>query len=323
MMSEEKSSKIAIIGAGGVGGYLAARICAAYPDASVVARKARGESIREHGLVLHSGYHGELAVRPVSVVSNVSELPPQDVIFVCVKGYSLDEVCSQMSGAVTKDTVIVPVMNGVNPGEYIRNRLGRGTVVDSVIYIVAFANPDYSITQQGKFASMRIGMRRDVNPEAVNRVYEILSKSGVSVKKADDIEAAIWKKYILNCAYNVMTAAYNRTIGELRDDPATAGQYEALIWEAYAVSQAKGAEIGREDAEKMIQSFYHEMNADATSSLQRDVWSEAEKNETEVFSGYIVREAKKLNVSVPVSERMYEKLNCIRPDGSIKNTKRR
>ena len=157
-MKEIRDSRIAVVGVGGVGGYVGGMLANYYPHVTFVARGARGESIREKGLVLHSDYKGEIIARPEAVVGSAAELGLQDIIFICVKNYSLEEVCAQLKGAVGPGTVVVPVMNGVDPAERTAKALGTGIVVSALIYIVAFANPDFSITQQGKFASLRIGI---------------------------------------------------------------------------------------------------------------------------------------------------------------------
>lgn len=156
MNTEEK--KIAVIGIGGVGGYIAGLLAKAYPHVTMVARGARAESIRKKGLVLHSDYKGEIVAKPERVVP-IQDMGQQDYIFICVKNYSLAEVCESIRDMVTDDTVIIPVMNGVDPGENIRRLVGKGTVVDSLIYTVAFANEDFSISQQDTFTWLCIGIK--------------------------------------------------------------------------------------------------------------------------------------------------------------------
>lgn len=300
--------RIAVVGIGGVGGYLAGMLGKVCPHLTLAARGARREAILKHGLVLHSDYSGEICVHPEHVVP-VSEMEEQDCIFVCVKNYSLDEVCREMEHAVSENTVIVPVMNGADPGDHIRSLIGKGTVVDSLIYIVAFANEDFSITQQGDFANLRIGIQNaDEKQRAkISEVSAILSGAGIDHKTADDIQREIWRKYILNCAYNVASAYYDNTIGQLRSDPVKAKEYEALLGEAYLVAREKGVKVTQEHLDAMIHRFYYELAEDATSSLQRDV-REGKQAELDTFSGYIVREGRKYGVDMPVSEKMYEGL---------------
>lgn len=301
-----QNKKIAVIGIGGVGGYLAGMLASRYPHVTFAARGKRLESIKKHGLTLHSDYHGKITAVPEHVVP-VEELEEQDCIFVCVKNYSLEEVCRSMKHAVSDHTLIIPVMNGVDPGERVRTILTKGTVIDSLIYIIAFANPDFSISQQGSFAQLYLGIRDAdcAQREAVNEAVSILAGADIDCKAAEDIEQAIWKKYILNCAYNVTTACYDNTIGQIRNDPVKAGEYEALVKEAYQVALARHVHITQEHIDSIIHRFYYEYADNATSSLQRDVRA-GKTNELETFSGYLVREAARLGVPVPVSERMYQ-----------------
>ena len=304
-----KDKRIAVVGAGGVGGYLGAMLARTYGHVTLVVRGRRMESIRENGLVLHSDYKGEIAARPERAVP-IDQMGEQDIILVCVKNYSLEEACRDIQDFVTEDTIIVPVMNGVDPAERIAAALGKGTVVSSLIYIVAFANEDFSVTQQGDFASLRIGIENAApgQQEKVELVSAILSGADIDHKIAKDIELEIWRKYILNCAYNVATAYYDNTIGELRSDPAKAKEYEDLVWEAYKVGVSKGVRLTEDHASAIIHRFHHELADDATSSLQRDVRA-GKPAEVETFCGYIVKEARKRSIDVPVTEKMYEGLS--------------
>lgn len=307
-----KDKKIAVVGIGGVGGYLAGMLVPAFPHVTLAARGARGETIAKDGLTLHSEYQGERRVRPERVEFEAMRLSPQDYIFLCVKNYSLEQAVEEIKGAVTDKTVVIPVMNGVDAGERTRRLLGKGIVVDSLIYIVSFAGEDYSIYQQGNFADVRIGIMDADEGErrAVAETAEILSLAGVDYEVAEDIEQEIWRKYILNCAFNVATAAYDNTIGELRDDPAKTQEYKDLVWEAYAVARAKGVHVTEEHA-RIIEERFYKYAYDATSSLQRDVRA-GKPSEVDVFSGYLVRTARALGVDVPVSEKMYGMLRAKR-----------
>lgn len=311
-MTPFDGKKITVLGLGGVGGYMGALLAGTYPHVSFVARGNRRKSIEEKGLVLHSDYRGEHVARPERVVETAGELDVQDYIFVCVKNYSLEEACRSLAGCVDDHTVIVPVMNGADPGDRAREYLQKGTVIDSLIYIVAFAGADYSVTQQDKFANLYVGIQ-DADARQWKKccdVTDLLNGAGIDCTASRDIRAEIWKKYILNCAYNVETALYNNSIGQLREDPEKAAVYEALVDEAYQVALAKGIHVTKADRDAIIYRFYYQLQYDATSSLQRDV-NAGHMTELDTFSGYIVREAKRLGVPAPVSTEMYEKLKAV------------
>ncbi len=102
--------------------------------------------------------------------------------------------------------------------------------MDSLIYTVAFANADFSISQQDTFTWLCIGIKNadQGRQEKVTQVAEILKGADIDYKDDGDIEVEIWRKYILNCAFNVMTAFYDNTIGELRRDPVKAQSTKLL-----------------------------------------------------------------------------------------------
>lgn len=308
MENNFKNKKIAVIGLGGVGGYIGTLLAKTYPHTTFAARGARRESLEKNGITLYSEYKGNITARP-ETVTETSSLAPQDYIFICVKNYSLDEVCRSLAHAVTPSTVIVPVMNGIDKGEKTKALLPQATVIDSLIYIISYSNPDFSITHSGKFADIRIGVKNPSDDERhkIDEVTELLNSAGIDCKPSDDIELEIWRKYILNCAYNVATAYYNNTIGQLRSDPQKCKEYEALVWEACEVANAKGIKILPRHAEEIIYRFYNEHPFGATSSLQRDL-NANRPAEIETFSAYLVKEARSLNISVPVSQKMYEGL---------------
>ena len=146
-MNKTESPKIAVIGIGGVGGYLSAMLARTYDSVTVVARGEKAQAIRSKGLVLHSDLNGEILAQPKAVLEKTSDLEPQDVIFVCVKNYSLKELLPDLSEVVAGHTIICPVMNGTDPADRIRDAVSGGTVVKSLIYIVSYALADHSIRQ--------------------------------------------------------------------------------------------------------------------------------------------------------------------------------
>lgn len=294
--------KVAVVGIGGVGGYLAGMLGGADVELTLVARGERKKSIEENGLVLHSENNGERVVKPVRV-TEAAELGEQDIIFLCVKTYSIDAVCDEIRHAVTDDTIVVPVMNGVDTADRVAKTLGVGKVIGSVIYIVTFANADYSITQQGKFATVKFGVKDKALDADARKVKSILKEAGVDHVYAPDIEAEIWKKYMLNCAYNVASACYDNTMGQLKEDKTKAAEYEALVWEAYNVATAKGVALKKSDAEETIRKFYEDYDYGLTSSLQRDL-NAGRQSEYEIFAEYLVKAAGEAGVEVPVTAKM-------------------
>jgi len=306
----KQKAKIAVIGIGGVGGYVAAMLGKTYPNTTLVARGERKKAIMENGLILHSECQGkDISVDTTQVVEKVSELPEQDYIFICVKHFSLAEVCQDLRSVVTDNTIIMPIMNGVDPGDRVRELIGKGTVLDALAYIISYADQDYSIVQKGDYAKFRIGTMSAKEREllAVNEVLELMKGAQIDCRAMDDIQSAIWEKYILNCAFNVLTAYYSSDVKGLRQDEKRIDDYKAILKEGICVAAAKGVHLPEGLYEKLVNHFMHVQSDEGTSSLRRDM-DAGKDNEKEAFGGYLVREARRLGIAVPVSEWYYSRM---------------
>ena len=108
----EKNVKITVVGIGGVGGYISGMLAKTYENVTLVARGARKKSLEKEGICLHSQYNGEITAKAKRVVESGREIEEiQDFIFLCVKNYSLEEVCRDLQNCIDSHTVILPIMN--------------------------------------------------------------------------------------------------------------------------------------------------------------------------------------------------------------------
>lgn len=296
--------KIMVVGIGGVGGYLASILCAHYEQqVTLVARKQRGAALKAKGLVLHSAFFGEHVFHP-QVVETPQVAGTQDIIFVCVKNYSLDSALQSIKPVVGAHTIVVPVLNGVDHEAAVRAIIPECRIVSSTIYITSAYNEDFSIKQMGMFARIFLGSQE---AEALDTVYELLHHEGLSCHKSENIRIEEWKKYIMNCAYNVLTAYYEGTIGECFAKPQGLAEFKTLLAESYQVGRAAGVELPADLVETTYERVANQKDKNVSSSLARDVIAKRQ-NELETFSGYLVELAEKVNVSVPLSAKFYQEL---------------
>lgn len=301
--------KITVAGIGGVGGYISGMLAQTYKNVTLIARGDRKKSLEAEGIRLHSENNGEIIARAKNIVECGREIKEiQDFIFICVKTYSLEEICADLQDCVDEHTTIIPVMNGADTGKRTRKFFKKGIVVDSVIYITAFFNEDYSIGQIGNYAKIQIGIKNadETENHAVQRAWECMRAAGIDCVISKDVEAAVWEKYIFNCGYNVITAYYMEMVETLQESEEKCRQFRTLLEEAYEVAMAKNIQI-REGYIESEYSRFIKLDAGSTSSLKRDMEA-GRKNELETFSGYLVTEAKKLGVEVPLSEEIYKKM---------------
>lgn len=304
-----KKMKITVAGIGGVGGYISAMLADTYENVTLIARGNRKKSLETEGIRLHSQFNGEKTVRPQKIVEHAGEIKEiQDVVFICVKNYSLEEICRDLQGCVDAHTIVLPVMNGADTGDRTRKFLPKCQVVDAVIYITAFFNEDYSITQIGQYAKIMIGMKMQdpTGQEAVEAAGACMQAAGLDARISRDVEADVWEKYIFNCAYNVLTAYYMEMVETLQASPAKCQEFRTLLEEAYAVAMDKQIRI-REGYVDSEYARFMSLDEGSTSSLERDMEA-GRNNELETFSGYLVTEAAKRGILVPLSDKMYREL---------------
>ena len=303
--------KIVVAGLGGVGGFLGAALASTYPNVIFFARGARKEALGSNGLTLKSEFIGDRHVTPALVTDQVSEIGTADFLIISVKNYSLEQICKQLAPIVDNHTIIVPVLNGIDPADRTRQTFGKGNgvVVDSLIYIISSSEPDFSIVQKGDYATLRIGTKSNdaAVKTAVQSVHDIFSPTGVTCIMEDDIEAAIWKKYIFNCAFNIMTAAYSASVGDLRARPEHVEDMGNLIDEACLIAHKKQVNIPDDFKEERIRFFLNLQSPTGTSSMRRDV-DAGRPTELETFSGYLLQEAPKYGVELPRTRYYYDLL---------------
>lgn len=297
--------KIMVTGIGGVGGYLGGVLAYYYPgEVTLIARNKRKESLLKNGLVLHSDFFGEHVLHP-AVTDKPEGTGIQDIIFVCVKNYSLPAALTAVLPCIGPDTAVVLVQNGVDHRRAAQKIMTQGQIVDSAIYITSSYLADYSIRQEGRFTFLYVGSK---NAAAAQKVYAVINHPGITAYLSNDIDVDIWRKYILNCAYNVITAYYQGSIGKALSQPQGKEEFRTLLNEAYQVGIAAGVHLPPSTVDDQYNRIIKDKNdMDATSSLERDL-AAGRQSELDTFSGVLVRLAKAYQVPVPLSEKCYRAL---------------
>lgn len=296
--------KIMITGIGGVGGYIASVLCANYTDVTLIARRKRKESLQQNGLVLHSDFFGKHVFHP-AVTDTPATAGIQDIIFVCVKNYSLVSALEALRPCVDAHTIIVLVLNGVDHLETAKTVFPHGRFVNTCIYITSAYNDDFSISQYGHFARIYLG---SADEKAAQTAYEVLHHDGLTTCKTSQITKEIWNKYILNCAYNVITAYYECTIGDALNKPNGKKEFRQLIEEAYTIGKALGVPLDDTLVDTIYDRILTQEDKNVYSSLARDVMHD-HQSELDTFSGYLVRTAQTLHIAIPFSQQCYQAIS--------------
>ena len=188
--------KYLIAGTGGVGGSIAGFLSMAGKDVTCIARGAHLQSIQTNGLKLKSDLKGEHTLRiPATTAEEFSG--KADVIFVCVKGYSVDSIVELIKRAAHKDTVVIPILNVYGTGPRIQKLVPEVTVLDGCIYIVGFVSGTGEITQMGKIFRLVYGAHHGtvVKPGLLEAIQQDLQEAGIKVDLSPDINRDTFIKW--------------------------------------------------------------------------------------------------------------------------------
>lgn len=308
------NKKVCVVGMGGVGGYIACMLAKHFDNVYFFARGKRLEAIRQKGLKLCSNVHGEIVVHPKMASDNAEEIGAMDYIFLCVKNFSLEQVCAEILPMINENTVIIPLLNGVGVSEEVCRLIGKGTIIDGLVYIISGADKDFVIHHTSSYCNIHIGYETKNNFEnstlgdsILLEVQKLLQSEEITCIIEKDIKAAIWEKYILNCAFNVITAYYNTAIGEIRKNETAIMQVKALLNEACKVARKLKINIDDNLEEIHFNRIMYKQSDQATSSLQRDM-AVGRQSELEVFSGKLLQLAANCEIKIPTTEFFYEEL---------------
>lgn len=287
--------RILIIGAGGVGGYLSARLAHAGSDVAVVARGEHGRILRERGLTI-DGPDGRETIPLPHVVADPSRLEGRfDVILLAVKWPELEQVCDALPNLIAPNGVVAPLLNGLSSEDVVARYVGAQRTLAAVAYMSAGITEPGAIYVHGNtrlgFAGYRPGQEAEI--AAVAALFE---RAGVPVQRADDHRAMLWQKMVWNAPLNALCA--------LAQKPA--GQCVALIEpivrramnEVVAVAAAEGVTLSPKLVEGMLFTTRRDFPHTEPSMLQ-DV-RRGRPTEVDILQGEVVARAEALGVDVPV-----------------------
>ncbi|WP_353662026.1 2-dehydropantoate 2-reductase [Hydrogenimonas sp. SS33] len=293
---------IGIVGAGGVGGYLAQRLAEAGERVYLVARGAHLEAIRERGICVKT-QAGVTCSAPAAVSDDPADFgKSMDVVLFCVKGYDLQEAARKAAPMISPDTLLVPLGNGVGNAEVLRRLYPGHAVANGAVYIVSHIAEPGVVALGGRGALLVMGMEGGETPPALTALAEALQKAGVKTKISGDITTDVWKKYLLIAAMGTLTSCHNVPMGPVLQKHRK--ELEEAFGEILAVGVAEGAKLGKEDVESVRRQL-EKVPHDAPTSMWLD-FKAGRKTELEQLTGYVVRKAREHGIDVPVMRRCYK-----------------
>jgi 2-dehydropantoate 2-reductase len=298
--------KVAIIGAGGVGGYFGAKLALGGNDVTFVARGEHLNTIRQKGLRI-KGVSGNFKVYPVKATDRIEEAGVVDLVILGVKAWQVKEIAKELVSIADRDTVIIPLQNGVLAAEELKAEIKGDNSIGGLCRIMSKIESPGVINHFGIEPAIVFGELNNAKTERILRIKEMFDQSGIESRIADDIQADLWKKFIAICVGGLLAVARS-TYGEIRELKEMRRLTRDLLTEIYDLSQKAGIVISPDYIDKsidVIDSFPY----DSTSSLTRDVW-EGKPSEIEYQNGAVVHLGEKYGIETPVNRFIY---SCILP----------
>lgn len=271
--------KYLIAGTGGVGGNIAAFLQLAGKDVTCIARGEHLNTIRTKGLKLRSDLKGE-HILPVKACTAEEYNEKADVIFFCVKGYSVGSMLELINRASHNKTIVIPVLNVYGTGPKLQRLLPEVTVLDGCIYIVGFISAPGEITQMGTIFRIVFGAHPDTKVDAhlLQAVHADLIESGIHADLSDDINRDTFIKWSFISAMACSGAYFDANMGFIQHDKDARELFTGLSQESAMLGSKLGIKLDK-DLVAYNLMVLDKLDPESTASMQKDL---AKGHESEI-----------------------------------------
>lgn len=294
--------RIAVIGAGGVGGYFGGRLGAAGHDVVFVARGRHLAALRERGLVIESA-RGNATVPAASATDDASALAPCDIVMFCVKLWDVESAAQAIAPLVATGGVVIPFQNGLEAPEVLQRVLGADKVIGGVAYIAATIREAGVIAHTGTMARLVVGAFDSGNADAAAAFRDACVGAGIEVDLSADIRRTLWEKFCFLAALSGTTALARQPLGVVRSDPDLRAAFEAAVREAWALGRARGVPLADDYIARQLATL-DALPAEMRSSMLNDLVA-GNRLEAPWLSGAVARMAAESGLAAPVSATLY------------------
>ncbi|WP_281951250.1 ketopantoate reductase family protein [Nitrosophilus kaiyonis] len=260
--------KIAVIGGGGVGGYIAAKL-SEVADVDLISKSLHQLKIIENNQ--EKIYHPNIVRSPTSKL--------YDIVIFATKSYVLEKHAKELEKNVNENTIILPLLNGIKPYYILKEIFKNSKVIKGAIYIISNKISTDTIKVKGKGALV---VFEDIN-DKTKKLKELFEKAGIKVKTPKDIDKAIWQKYLFIAATAALTTYYKKTFGEIAKEHLD--EFEKILDEIIDIAKQNGINLDKEDKEKAILLLIKSPK-DAKSSMQLD-FEKNQKSEIDNILGFL------------------------------------
>ncbi len=297
--------RIAVVGAGGVGGGFGAALAQAGADVTFIARGAHLAAMTSTGLRIDSP-RGNTHLVPTQATDDPRTVGPVDYVLFCVKLWDVESAGEHIKPMVGPNTAVIPLQNGIDAPERLLPILGDKAVMGGVAQISASITAPGVVTQVGTFMRLVFGELGGAKSPRGEAFFDMCKKAGFDATHSDQIVTDLWMKFILLATNASMTALTRQPIGRLRDDPDIRPQFVAAYKEVIDVGRAKGVKLPDNALDTML-AFNAGAPAGMKASMALDL-DRGNRIELPWLGGKVVELGRQLGVPTPTHALMYAAL---------------
>jgi 2-dehydropantoate 2-reductase len=290
-------NRIAVLGPGGVGGFLAAALARAGNEVTVVAREPTAQLISREGIAVSSVRLGDFVARPKAAAALEQ---PTEVLLVAPKATGLEQALTRIRAECE---LVVPLLNGLEHMVQLRERFGPGRVAAGAIRIESDRPAPGRIVQTSPFLRIDLASDDPAPRPALDALAQTLSRAGVPVEIGSGEAQVLWSKLVRLNSLACTTSASDRPIGFIRTDPEWRATLRRCLAESAAVANAEGAEIDPAARLAELDAAHPELG----SSMQRDIATGREP-ELDAIAGAVLRAAKRHGLECPTITRLVSQI---------------
>jgi len=302
------SVNIGIIGVGGVGGYYGSKLCKliSAKDAKVyfIARGPHLAAIRRNGLSVKTATEGDWTSHPTLATDEFNDLPALDVCLVCVKSFDLQQAAQRLRPCIGDATAIIPLLNGIDIYERMRRELDLGLIYPACTYIGVHIAAPGKIYQGGGDCKILFGCDPRAAEVAPQHLFALFDQCGIGYECRQNIEAALWRKYIFIAGFGMVMACFDKTLGQVMETPQLSRYVQGLMKEIAILAECKGLNL---PADVVAETYRHggDFAYEAKTSFQRDFEKENRLDERELFADTILRMGRQMGIETPVTGELW------------------
>jgi len=242
---------------------------------------------------------------------------PADLVIIATKGGGLSAAVEMIGGVLGEGTVVISLLNGISSEEEIRKKYPDACVLDCVA-IGMDAMREGTALSYTKMGKLQIGSGDEGREHAVRLLADFFQRCGIPYEVCQDIQKAMWNKFMINVGINQTCMVYSATYGEALNTPAWFEEMKGAMREVIALARAEGIALGQEDFENDIR-LLKTLNPDSCPSMQQDALA-GRKTEADLFAGTVLRLAEKHRIPVPVNEKYLRRIREIESGFAAKPT---